>query len=537
MRKNGIDLSLPVRFFFKNLGFVTGGESFGILPVVKRRLMLLVLDGWGINPRREANAIALARTPTWDGLLERYPHGSLVASGECVGLRPGLMGNSEVGHMTFGAGRVIIQDITRIDRSIDDGAFFDRPAIRGVVEHVRKTGGDLHLFGLASDGGVHSAGKHLFALLELAEREKVKLCFHAQMDGRDTPPTSGLGFVRRLASWMKEKGVGRFGSIMGRYWGMDRDKRWDRTSRAFHAMTLLEGRAGEDPVQAVEEAYERGETDEFIEPVVFPGGKIGDGDALFFFDFRADRMRQMAAAFAFPEFDDFERRVSPKIHLACMTSYREEWALPVAFPREPHFNTLGSVLAENRVRQLRIAETEKYAHVTYFFNGGSDTVYPEEERILVDSPRVATYDLQPEMSAPEITNRVVEAIGSDRFGAIIQNYANPDMLGHTGKLDATIRACEAVDSCLERVVRSARKHGWTILVTGDHGNCEQMVSEETGEPHTYHTTNPVPLVVAGEEWIGAKVREGGSFADVAPTFLSLAGIDVPKEMTGKTLLG
>ncbi len=508
-----------------------------MVPFVKRRIMLLVLDGWGINPRKESNAIELARTPVWDGLLKRYPHAAIQASGKCVGLRSGLMGNSEVGHMTMGAGRVIWQDITRIDRSVDDGSFFTLPAILGCVEKVRRTGGDLHLFGLTSDGGVHSAEKHYFALLELAKRENIPVCFHAQMDGRDTPPTSGIGFLRRLASRMKELGVGRIGSIMGRYWGMDRDTRWDRTSRAYHALTLQEGRFEEDPVLAVEKAYERGETDEFIEPILFHGGKITDGDALFCFDFRSDRMRQMVMAFAFPDFDGFERRLVPEVHVATMTSYREGWTLPVAFPSESHGNILGAVLAENRVRQFRIAETEKYAHVTFFFNAGSDAVYPGEERVLVNSPRVATYDLQPDMSAPEITNKVVEVIESGQFEAIIQNYANPDMVGHTGKLDATIRACEVIDSCLERVMQRAQKQGWTVLITGDHGNCEQMVAEDTGEPHTYHTTNPVPLVVAGEEWIGGKVREGGSFADIAPTFLTMAGIDPPPEMTGNALLG
>jgi 2,3-bisphosphoglycerate-independent phosphoglycerate mutase len=504
---------------------------------VKRRIMLLVLDGWGINPRREANAIELARTPVWDRLRERYPYGALHASGECVGLRSGLMGNSEVGHMTLGSGRVIWQDITRIDKSIDDQSFFSLPALQGCVDAVRQSGGDLHLYGLASDGGVHSAQKHYFALLDFAKQNNIQVCFHAQMDGRDTPPSSGLGFLRELTSQMKEKGVGRIGSIMGRYWGMDRDKRWERTARAYQAITALEGRKEVDPIGAVERAYERGETDEFIEPIVFSGGQIKEGDALFCFDFRADRMRQITSALAFSNFDGFERKVFPSIHVATMTSYREDWTLPTAFAPQTHPNNLGSVLAQNGARQLRIAETEKYAHVTFFFNAGSDTVYPGEERILVSSPRVATYDLQPEMSAPEITQKVVEAMEAERFDAIIQNYANPDMVGHTGKLDATIRACEVIDSCLEQIVHVAEKKDWTLLVTGDHGNCEQMVAEETGEPHTYHTTNPVPLLVVGEEWVGSKVRSGGSFSDVAPTFLQMAEIEAPPEMTGKPLLG
>lgn len=499
---------------------------------MNRRVMLLVLDGWGINPRKEANAIEMARTPFWHGLLKDCPNTALEASGASVGLRTGLMGNSEVGHMTLGAGRVIWQDITRIDKAIDDGTLFSRPSFVEAAAHARKNRGTLHLLGLVSDGGVHSDEKHYFALLDFARREKLPHAFHVLTDGRDTPPKSGIGYVRRLV----ERGA-LVSTLMGRYWGMDRDKRWERTGRAYHALTLGEGTSATDPVRAVEEAYARGETDEFIQPIAFPGERIRDGDALVCFNFRADRMRQITQALMFDDFTGFERRVRPRVAYSSMTSYHEDWTLPVAFPPERHAHILGGVFAEHGVPQLRIAETEKYAHVTFFFNAGSDATAAGEERILVPSPKVATYDLKPEMSAFEVTDRVVQAIDSDRFQAIIQNYANPDMVGHSGVLDATIRACEVIDQCLERVVSAAHKRDWIVLITGDHGNCEQMIDYETGQPHTYHTTNPVPLVVIGDGFRGATLRSGGSFRDVAPTILEIAGLPQPSEMTGRSLLG
>jgi 2,3-bisphosphoglycerate-independent phosphoglycerate mutase len=491
-----------------------------------RPVVLVVFDGWGIRERRDGNAIALARKPTWDRIVAEYPHARLEASGLDVGLRDGLMGNSEVGHMNIGAGRVMWQDITRIDRAIDDGSFYSRCTFDVPLE------GTVHLMGLVSNGGVHSDEKHYFALLEWARRNGVpdaRLKFHAFLDGRDTPPTSGIEHVGRLAAR-----TGRIATIMGRYWAMDRDKRWERTEKAYEAIVLGEGRRAEEPLAAIREAYAAGETDEFVQPIVLDASPMRDGDTVIHFNFRADRTRQMTQALREGSFDGFARRAWPRIHFASMTLYREDWRYPVAFPPIEPADTLGRVISARGLKQFRIAETEKYAHVTFFFNGGSDEAIAGEERVLVPSPKVATYDLKPEMSAVEVTDRLVEAIGSGRFDFIVVNYANPDMVGHTGILSAAIRAVETVDGCLGRVLEAVRRAGGVALVTADHGNCEEMI-DASGQPHTYHTTNPVPVVLVSEAHRGARLRDG-SFKDVAPTVLALMGIPKPAVMEGKSLI-
>lgn len=506
-------------------------------------LILIILDGWGINPRSDANAIAAAALPTWDMLRATYPMTTLDASGLAVGLRPGLMGNSEVGHMNMGAGRVIWQEITRIDRAIDDGSFFRKPAFTGIVEHLRRTGGALHVLGLVSEGGVHSSEKHYFALADFARNQGIaagRLFYHALLDGRDTPLNSGHGFVKALMA--KLGNTGTVATVMGRYWAMDRDQRWDRVEKAWRAIVMGEGKRARHPLQAITEAYRAGETDEFISPIVMtdsrgePVGGIRDGDAVIFFNFRADRAREISRALTEEPFTPFTRPVFPKILLATMTSYHEKFTHPVAFEPISLNNLFGSIVSERGLAQLRIAETEKYAHVTFFFSGGSDTPVKGEERILVPSPKVPTYDLQPEMSAGEVTERVLQSIRERRHDVTILNYANPDMVGHTGKIDAAIKAVEAVDGCLGRVISAINDAGGTALVTADHGNVEQMIDYATGAPHTYHTTFPVPFIVAGNDLRGATLRGSGSHKDIAPTMLRLLGIPQPREMEGESLI-
>ncbi len=488
-----------------------------------RRVALIILDGWGMSPRRDYNAIELGKTLAWHELMRKYPLTLLSASGESVGLRAGLMGNSEVGHLNIGAGRVVWQEITLIDRAIDEGTFAKKPAFQLPAK------GTVHLMGLVSDGGVHSAEKHYFELLKMfPDRHR----FHVFLDGRDTPSNAGLGYVRRLV----ERGA-KIGSIMGRYWAMDRDKRWDRVEKAYNAVVCGEAEfRAADPVRAVEEAYALGETDEFLKPRVLGPG-IADGDSVIFFNFRADRARELTRALTERDFKEFPRKAWPRVTYASMTRYHEDWThLPCGFEPQPLRRIFGQVLADHKLGQLRIAETEKYAHVTFFFNGGSDTPFPGEERILVPSPKVATYDLKPEMSAFEVTEKAVAAIESDRFHAMVLNFANPDMVGHTGILEAAIKAVEVVDRCLQRLIVAARRKGWTLLVTADHGNCEQMIDFETGQSHTYHTTNPVPFVVVGDEFIGSRLREGETFKSISPTMLHLLGLEKPPEMEGSSLL-
>lgn len=501
-------------------------------------LILIILDGWGINPKKEANAIASANAPTWNSIYKVYPTTELEASGYAVGLPRGVMGNSEVGHMNIGAGRVVWQDITRIDRAIEDGSFFTIKPFLQTIESIKKSGGVLHLFGLVSDGCVHSAERHYLALIDFVKRNNVpkdRFLFHAFLDGRDTSPTSGVGYIKTLNQ--KLAGVGRIATIMGRYYAMDRDKRWERTELAFDAIALGKGvREAQNPIEAVEEAYKLGETDEFIKPIVIRDSKVKDGDSIIFFDFRADRTRQLTRAFTEENFDGFKRKATPKVYFATMTSYHEKFTLPIAFAPVALKNILGEVVSRQGLSQLRIAETEKYAHVTFFFNGGSDTPFKGEERILVPSPKVATYDLKPEMSAYEVTDNVLKAINSNKFNLIVLNYANPDMVGHTGIMSAAVKAVEVIDECLGKVLSAVKKSNGIAMITADHGNCEQMIDYNTREPLTAHTTNLVPFVLVSDEHKETRLRDNSLHRDIAPTILGLLNVPQPPEMEGVNLL-
>jgi 2,3-bisphosphoglycerate-independent phosphoglycerate mutase len=507
----------------------------------QRLVALVVLDGWGYREETEANAVALANTPFFDRLWAEFPHTLIHASEERVGLPAGQMGNSEVGHLNLGAGRVVYQDIVRISKSIRDGEFARNPVICHAMDRARENGKAFHLIGLLSDGGVHSLHTHLYALLETAKDRGLSRVFvHPFFDGRDTPPTSGVTHLRDLLAKMEEIGVGRVATVGGRYYAMDRDNRWDRTERAFRALVRSEGKESSDPVAAVSRSYEAGKTDEFIEPVVIrqdgrPVGPISEGDSVLFFNFRADRARQLTRALTQGDFDRFPRPEQLGLTFVCMTSYDETFSLPVAFPSQARNNLLADVFASRGTRNLRIAETEKYAHVTYFFNGGVEKVFPGESRILVPSPSVPTYDLQPEMSAYEVAERAVAEVDSDRLDALILNFANGDMVGHTGILSAAIRAIEAVDENLRRVVEKVWESGGVALVTADHGNAEQMVDPDTGGPHTAHTTNPVPLILADPQGKGMTLRSDRALEDIAPTILMILGISAPPEMTGEDI--
>jgi len=507
---------------------------------MKQRLVaLVVLDGWGHREETEANAVALANTPFFDRLWAEFPRTLIHASEERVGLPAGQMGNSEVGHLNLGAGRVVYQDIVRISKAIRDGEFARNPVLVRAMDAARENGKALHLIGLLSDGGVHSLPTHLYALLEMARDSGLSRVFvHPFFDGRDTPPTSGVHHLRDLLAKMEEIGVGRVATVAGRYFAMDRDNRWDRTERAFRALVRGEGKENADPVDAVTRSYEEGKTDEFIEPVVIrqddrPVGPISEGDSVLFFNFRADRARQLTRALTQEDFDRFPRPERLGLTYVCMTSYDESFSLPVAFPAQARNNLLADVFASRGIRNLRIAETEKYAHVTYFFNGGVEKVFPGESRILVPSPSVPTYDLQPEMSAYEVAERAVAEVGSGRHDVLILNFANGDMVGHTGILSAAIRAIEAVDENLRRVVEKVWEMGGVTLVTADHGNAEQMVDPDTGGPHTAHTTNPVPLILADPQGRGMTLRSDRALEDIAPTILMMLGMSAPSEMTGE----
>jgi 2,3-bisphosphoglycerate-independent phosphoglycerate mutase len=506
-----------------------------------KKALLIIMDGWGWREDTDANAVRMARTPTVDALWETYPHTLIQGSGLFVGLPDGQMGNSEVGHLNLGAGRVVNQDIVRIDRAITDGSFFSNEALVGAMNAARERGGALHLVGLLSDGGVHSHQHHLHALVRMASQHGVSRVFvHAILDGRDTPPHNGARYLVLLRDALEGSGVGRIASVVGRYYCMDRDKRWQRTERAYDLMTLGTGTRTADPREAVEASYQDGITDEFVEPIVVTGedGKpvaaINDGDAVIFFNFRADRARQITHALNDDDFGGFERKKRVNVHYVCMTHYEDAFDLPEAFPPEHRRNILAEVGAAAGKTTLRIAETEKYAHVTYFFNGGEEQVHEGETRILVPSPKVATYDLQPEMSAAGVASKLIEEIKADRHDYIICNFANPDMVGHTGVLEAAIKACETVDSCVARVLGAVDLDRTVVIVTADHGNCEQMVDYINGGPHTAHTTNPVPCVLVDPDYKG-KLIEGGALKDIAPTILNYLGVPVPQEMTGDDL--
>lgn len=509
----------------------------------KKTCLLMILDGWGIGPENEQNAIFLAKTPNLDTLMKNYPHTRLVCHGEAVGLPEGIMGNSEVGHLNIGAGRVVYQDLLRIDKSIRDGSFFENPVFLSLLEKVKANRSALHLMGLVSDGGVHSQLSHLFALLEMAKHHSIDRVFiHVILDGRDTPPQSGIEYTRRLAERVDQLEIGAISTVCGRYYAMDRDTRWNRTERAWRLYTQGLGIRENDAVLAIKHAYERGETDEFVQPVVIthedniPIGVIGDRDGIIFFNFRADRARQITRAFTDTAFDSFQREIIPRLcGYACMTLYDKRFDLPVAFPPVHLKDILGEVVSQNHLRQLRIAETEKYAHVTYFFNGGEEKSFALEDRCLIPSPReVATYDLKPEMSAPEVTREVISRINSNRYDLIILNYANMDMVGHTGIPEAVIKACETLDGCVGEVVSAILAREGTVLITADHGNAEQM-KDEHNQPHTAHTLNPVPFILVDESRKSARLRPG-VISDIAPTMLQILGIDPPTAMTAKSLI-
>ncbi len=505
---------------------------------VSRRALLVICDGWGEASPSDGNAISLARTPTFDRWRRAHPWTTLDASGEAVGLPAGLMGNSEVGHLNLGAGRMVPQDLLRIDLALSDGSFFENPALCEAIDRATRSNRTVHFMGLVSDGGVHSHERHLSGLLGLARRRKApRVRVHVFTDGRDTPPRSALDYLAKLEAELGVAG-GEIATVTGRYWAMDRDSRWDRVARAWDALRFGRGLRVSSPRAAVEDAYARGETDEFIAPGVIehggiPIGTIEDGDSVVFFNFRADRARQLTRAFTDPDFREFNRGVRPDVHFVCFTEYKKDFRLPVAFPTPTLERILAAVWADAGVRNLRLAETEKYAHVTYFFNGGVEAPFRGEERLLVPSWRGATYDLHPQMSAPELANEAVRAMGSDRFDAIVLNFANADMVGHTGRIPETVVAIETLDRCFARLDEAAREERWDLVLTADHGNAEQMLDPRTGEPHTAHTTNRVPLLIASDAV--ARLGSGGALGDVAPTLLGLQGLPVPKEMTGRDL--
>ena len=512
------------------------------LPVV-----LAILDGWGIGPDYPGNAIRAADTPTMDRLQLSYPATTLRCSGRDVGLPDGQMGNSEVGHLNLGAGFVVYQWITRIDSAIEDGSFFANPVLTGAIDHALERGTALHLMGLVSDGGVHSHQSHLNALLDLARRrELTRVYVHAFTDGRDTPPESSYAFLNEAMEHMRRIDTGRLATVSGRYYAMDRDKRWQRTERAYDAIVAGVGARARDPLAAIRASYEEHVTDEFIAPIVVedaagqPVGTVGDGDAVIFFNFRADRARQLTRAMTDPGFDGFPRTKAPQhLYFATMTEYEKDFDVHVAFESQDIAWPIARVLSEGGLTQLHTAETEKYAHVTYFFNGGREEPFPGEERVLVPSPKVATYDLQPEMSALPLTDGLVAAIASDRFDFVIVNYANGDMVGHTGVFAAAVEAVETVDGCVRRLVDAVLARGGVALVTADHGNADEMLVPGTDEVWTAHTKNPVPFVVVAPDDTPlrhARLRSGGRLADVAPTILQILGITPPTDMTGTSLL-
>ena len=503
--------------------------------------MLIVLDGFGLGDGGPGDATAAAHAPFFARANRLWPHARLETSGEAVGLPPGQMGNSEVGHMTMGAGRIMYQDITRISKTFAERGPEGVPEIARALAAARAGHGRLHLFGLVSDGGVHSHQEHLIALLAACARAGVRPVLHAFLDGRDTPPRSGLGYLQQVVPHVAAAG-GRVATVIGRYWAMDRDQRWDRVARAYHAIVCREGLAAPSAEAAVEAAYARDESDEFVQPTVIEGGEaFEDGDVGLFFNFRADRARELTNALTSAAPRKFEgklerRKIVRPALFVCMTEYDADFGLPIAFPNETPTRILAEVLAAHGLPQLRMAETEKYAHVTFFFNVGREQPFPDEDRVLIPSPRdVATYDHKPEMSAPALTRALLEKLDERDYAFVLVNYANPDMVGHTGVLPAAVKAVETIDQCLDRVIEKLLALGGQALITADHGNCEQMIDPETGGPHTAHTTNPVPIWWVTNDARGRRLRDGG-LADLAPTVLELLGLPVPPEMTGRSLI-
>ena len=508
------------------------------MPAPPPLVGLIVLDGWALNPRPEGNAVLMARTPVMDRITRECPHATLLTCGEHVGLPAGQMGNSEVGHLNLGAGRIVYQDLTRIDRAVGNGSLGDNPVLRAALDQARR-GGTLHLMGLHSAGGVHSHIHHLHAILRLAAAAGIdRIRIHAILDGRDTPPRCARPWLEETESLCASLGRGSIATVGGRYYAMDRDKRWPRLEKAYRAMVAGEGRSAPTSVRALEDAYARGEGDEFVEPTVIqaagPDGRIRRGDTVIAYNFRPDRMREITRALNDAAFDGFVRPEWPlDLHYSCMTQYDESFPYPVLFADDPLPRTLGEVVSEAGLAQLRIAETEKYAHVTYFFNGGDEKPNPREDRALIPSAQVATYDLKPDMSAFEVTAEVERRLQGPQYGVFILNFANADMVGHTGVISAAVRAVEVVDECLGRVLEAVRRRGGVVLVTADHGNADQMIDYATGGPHTAHTLHPVPVVLVGA---GSVPLQSGILADVAPTLLEVLGLPQPPEMTGRSLL-
>ncbi|MBS5879608.1 MAG: 2,3-bisphosphoglycerate-independent phosphoglycerate mutase [Clostridium sp.] len=511
---------------------------------MKQITALIILDGFGCRENADGNAIRADGVKHIRELWNAYPHTQIEASGNAVGLPAGQMGNSEVGHLNIGAGRVVYQELTRITKSIEDGDFFSNEAFLGAVENCKKHNSALHLYGLCSDGGVHSHLTHLYALVKLARENGLKNVFiHCFMDGRDVPPESGKGYIHALQNELKALGCGKIATVMGRYYAMDRDNRFERVEKAYAALVYGEGVQAEDPEAAMQASYDAGVTDEFVVPVVItengaPVGTVRANDSVIFFNFRPDRAREITRAFILPEFDGFDRKKGFfPLHYVCMTQYDKTFGarVHVAFKPERLSNTFGVYISSMNKTQLRIAETEKYAHVTFFFNGGVEAPNPGEDRVLIPSPKVATYDLKPEMSAYEVTVEAVKRIESGKYDVMILNFANPDMVGHTGVMEAAVKAVHAVDECAAEVVSAILKAGGRAIVTADHGNCEQMVGPD-GEPFTAHTTNPVPLIIVDDMRKEAKLRAGGRLCDLAPTLLALMGLPVPEEMSGRSLL-
>lgn len=505
----------------------------------KKLTMLMILDGFGENDKENANAVKLANTPNIDKLMKTCPTTDIYTSGLNVGLPDGQMGNSEVGHTNIGAGRIVYQELTRITKSIEDGDFFSVAEFNEAIEHCKNNHSDLHIMGLLSDGGVHSHIRHLYALLEMAKRKGIDNVYvHCFLDGRDTPPASAETYITQLEEKIKEKEIGKIASITGRFYAMDRDKRWERVKKAYDAFVNGEGNKAISAISAIESSYQKEVFDEFVEPTLICNGEtpiatIKEKDSVIFFNFRPDRAREITRALVDDQFEGFEHK-KLNLYFVCMTQYDETMPnVHVAFKPTTLKNTFGEYISKKGLTQLRIAETEKYAHVTFFFNGGEEKQYQGEDRILVPSPKVETYDLKPEMSAYEVTDKVIEAIKSETYNCIILNYANPDMVGHTGSLEAAIKAIETIDTCVGKVVEAVEEKNGVLLITADHGNAEQMIDYKTGEPHTAHTTNPVPLILVGME--NAQLKQG-KLADLAPTMLDIMGLARPEEMTGESII-
>jgi 2,3-bisphosphoglycerate-independent phosphoglycerate mutase len=503
--------------------------------------MLMILDGFGDNKNKDGNAVKLAKTPNIDKLMKKYENTDIYTSGLHVGLPEGQMGNSEVGHTNIGAGRIVYQELTRITKSIEDGDFFSNSEFIAAIENCKKNNSKLHILGLVSDGGVHSHIRHLYALLEMAKRRDFEdVYIHCFLDGRDTPPASAESYITKLQEKIKEKGVGKIASISGRFYAMDRDKRWQRVQKCYDALVKGEGNKASSAIKAIEDSYQKEVFDEFVEPTVIyngnePVAKIEENDSVIFFNFRPDRAREITRSLVDPNFDGFETQ-KMNLYYVCFTNYDETMPnVHIAFNKETLINTFGEYISKKGYTQLRIAETEKYAHVTFFFNGGEEKQYDGEDRILVPSPKVETYDLKPEMSAYEVTEKVCEALNNDRYDVVILNFANTDMVGHTGSLPAAIKAVETVDECVGKIVKIIEEKQGNLIITADHGNAEQMIDYKTGEPHTAHTTNPVPIILVTPDK-ELKLKTGGKLADLAPTMLELMNLEKPAEMTGESLL-